>query len=194
MMSELLSLWLPIALSTVAVFVLSAVFWMAPLHHKNDWRKLPNEEAVLDVMRNVPPGQYMAPWCEPAEMKTEEGKRRFQQGPHVSIYRRASAPSMGRNLVLTFLAFLVTNVFLGYLAAAALDPGAEYLKVFQIVGTAGFMAYGFAGLLPAIWFGKSLRSVVTDLFDALVYGLVVAGFFGWLWPAAQQAAQGAASL
>ena len=43
--------------------------------------------------------------------------------------------------------------------------------------------YGTATVPEAIWFGRPWSVVVKGLLDALVYGLLTAGFFGWLWPA-----------
>ena len=40
------ALWLPILLSAIAVWVASAIIWMAMPHHKSDWRKLPDEGAA----------------------------------------------------------------------------------------------------------------------------------------------------
>ena len=45
-----------------------------------------------------------------------------------------------------------------------------------------FLAYG-AGPIPAsIWMGKPWSVATKEVFDGLVYGLVTAGTFGWLWP------------
>jgi len=186
-MDELISLWLPILLSSILLFIVSAIFWMAPLHHKKDWVKPPNEEGLLAALKGAPAGQYMIPWCDPKDFKDDALKKRWQAGPHASIIVRPGAPNMGKNMGLTFVFYIVVNIFIAYVATIALDPGDAYLRVFQVVGTVGIMAYGF-GLIPgAIWFGKSMRSTITDFFDAIVYGLLTAGMFGWLWPAAQQA-------
>ena len=45
-MIPIMSLWLPIVLSAVLVFLASALVWMALPHHKTDWKGLPNEEAA----------------------------------------------------------------------------------------------------------------------------------------------------
>jgi hypothetical protein len=61
------SLWLPILLSAVAVFIVSSIVHMAlQFWHRNDYRKLPEEDAVLAALRplNIPPGDYMAPQCD----------------------------------------------------------------------------------------------------------------------------------
>jgi hypothetical protein len=61
-------------------------------------------------------------------------------------------------------------------------PGMDYLKVFQIAGTCAFMAYGFALVPEAIWFGRTWKSVAKGLLSALILGCLTAGTFGWLWP------------
>lgn len=33
-----------------------------------------------------------------------------------------------------------------------------------------------------IWFGKPWKSYALHATDALVYGLLMGGMFGWLWP------------
>ena len=33
-----------------------------------------------------------------------------------------------------------------------------------------------------IWWGKSLRSTITNTLDAVLYALLTAGIFGWRWP------------
>lgn len=57
-MSALLSLWVPILLSAVFVFILSGVFHMALPWDKNDFKKLPDEDNALAALRpfKVPPG------------------------------------------------------------------------------------------------------------------------------------------
>jgi hypothetical protein len=34
----------------------------------------------------------------------------------------------------------------------------------------------------AIWMGKPWSVALKEMFDGLLYGLVTAGTFGWLWP------------
>ncbi|MDE2497505.1 MAG: hypothetical protein KGK35_06705, partial [Xanthomonadaceae bacterium] len=68
----LASLWLPIVLSAVFVFIASALinmllkFWHAP-----DYRRFSNEDEIRDAIRNgkpEAPGQYALPWCTPETM------------------------------------------------------------------------------------------------------------------------------
>jgi len=50
-MTELSTLWLPILLSSVIVFVVSSVIHMALPWHKNDYPRVPNEDKVMECMR-----------------------------------------------------------------------------------------------------------------------------------------------
>ena len=58
----------------------------------------------------------------------------------------------------------------------------EYLTVFRLTGTVAFVSYGMGIIPDAIWFGRPWSTVFKHLFDALVYSLLTAGAFGWLWP------------
>jgi hypothetical protein len=44
------------------------------------------------------------------------------------------------------------------------------------------MSYAFGTAYESIWMGKPWRSWLIGAFDSLLYGLVMAGTFGWLWP------------
>ena len=73
-MVPLVSLWLPILLSAVMVFVASSIIHMALPYHRTDYRKLPAEDEVMDALRKVgiPPADYMMP-CpgSPKEKRTD---------------------------------------------------------------------------------------------------------------------------
>lgn len=77
---------------------------------------------------------------------------------------------------------IVVSVFVAYLAGRTLGPGADYLRVFRVAGTTATLAYS-AGFFPfAIWFRPPARFVMTHLLDGVIWGLLTAGAFGWLWP------------
>jgi hypothetical protein len=83
-MVGLSTLWLPILLSAVIVFVVSSVIHMALSWHKNDYAKVPNEDQVMAALRPfaVPPGDYMMP--RPAstqELGSPEFAEKLKQGP-----------------------------------------------------------------------------------------------------------------
>jgi NADH:ubiquinone oxidoreductase subunit 3 (subunit A) len=183
-MEELVNLWLPIVVSAVLVFFASFIAWTVSTHHKPDWKKLPNEERVMEEVRGakVSAGQYMFPYCDPSEMKDPTKKARYEAGPHGTVNVWPGPPNMGMNMVLTLVFFLVTSIFVAYLTSVALDPGARFAKVFQVAGTAAIMAYCFAFIPNNIWFHKPLRAVVMDILDGVVYGLITGATFGLLWP------------
>jgi hypothetical protein len=188
---SLLELWAPILLSAVVVFIASSLAWMVLPHHKADWKTLPSEGGFLEGLRshNVPPGQYMFPCASPKDMKDPEKKKLYESGPHGTLCVLAKAPNMGKNLILTFIFYLVVGLFVAYIGRLALRgmPAADYMDVFRVTGTAAVMAYCLGFIPGSIWFGRKARSTVMDIIDGVVYGLLTAGVFGWLWPKAEAA-------
>jgi hypothetical protein len=81
-----------------------------------------------------------------------------------------------------FLFTLVVSLVAGYLASRTLAPGSEYLDVFRVTGTVAFAGYVLALWEHAIWFGRSWVATAKFSFDGLIYALLTAGVFGWLWP------------
>ena len=185
-MTELQALWLPILLSAVIVFAVSSVIHMFTPWHKSDYPKIPNEDRVMDALRplGIPPGDYMFP--RPAsmeEMRSPGFAAKRAKGPVMIVTVMPSGPvTMGRELGLWFLYSIVVSVFAGYVAGRALPSGAEYLRVFQFVGTSAFLAYSFALWQLAIWYHRSWGTTIRSSIDGLIYALLTAGTFGWLWP------------
>ncbi|HYE03098.1 MAG TPA: hypothetical protein VD963_07665 [Phycisphaerales bacterium] len=124
---------------------------------------------------------------------------------------RVWAPTnMGANMLITFLFYLVTSAVIAYLGWAALPHGgsvalgagpgitgaegvrgvtgaggagnAMFWKVFQVLGTAGILAYCFASFPGDLWFQKKRRAMVMDWIDGIVFGLITGAIFAWLWP------------
>lgn len=60
--------------------------------------------------------------------------------------------------------------------------GAHYLEVFRGAGSVATAAYAFGAIAPSIWWGAPWKSTGKFIFDGVVYGLVTARTFGWLWP------------
>jgi hypothetical protein len=180
------SLWLPILVSAVLVFIASSIIHMVLKYHNKDYHKLPNEDAVRAAIRagNPPPAQYTIPYCsDMKDMDKPEMKQKFIEGPiAVMNVMKPGAPNMGTYLTQWFIFILVVSFFIAYVAVHCLPQGAEYLRVFQVVGAVGFLAYG-AGQLPSSrWMGQPWPIAWKGLLDGLIYGLVTAGTFGWLWP------------
>lgn len=185
-MVDLISLWLPILLSAVAVFFVSSVVHMVLPYHRGDYRKLPEEDKVREALRaaDVPPGDYMFPHAGSSkELSSPEMVEKFKQGPvGLMTMMRSGPPAMGRNLVLWFLFCLVMSIFVAYLARVTLPAGTGYLTVFRVVGTAGFLGYSMAQAIETIWKQRCWGTTLKHMFDGLIYSLVTGGIFGWLWP------------
>ena len=182
-MVPLSSLWLPILVSAVFVFIASNILWMAlPFWHRKDYGKLPDEKTVLGALAPVKSGQYVVP-CLDWRTATPEQKEAMQRGATAFVLvRNPGKFNFGKTLVLWFLYALVVSFFVGYLACHTLASGTKYLAVFRIVGAAGFLTYGLRTVSDAIWYGKPWSVVIKEMIDGLIYSLMMAGAFGWLWP------------
>ena len=185
-MVPLMSLWLPILLSAVLVFLVSSVIHMLLGYHASDFAPVPSEDAAMDAMRpfNIPPGDYMMPHAgSSAAMKDPQYQEKMQRGPVVVMTVFPSGQtSMGASLVQWFLYAVLVSLFAGYVAGRALGSGAPYLEVFRFVGTVAFASYALALLQQSIWFKKKWSTTLKSVFDGLIYALLTAGVFGWLWP------------
>lgn len=184
-MVSLAGLWLPIVLSAVAVFIVSSLVWMVLPWHKKDFAGLPNEARAREALRDAAPGMYSIPHAaERSHYQTAEYKKKLEEGPvGFLVMMPKGDPGMSRSLVQWFLWTLVVSFTAAYLAAETLGPGTAYLKVFQVVGVTAWLAYSWAQVQEGIWFGRPWGHVAKQLVDGLLYALVTAGIFGWLWPA-----------
>ena len=185
-MVSLMSLWRPILLSAVLVFVVSSLIHMLLKYHNTDFGKVPNEDQVMDALRpfDIAPGDYVIPHAGSMDaMKTPEFIEKMTKGPvaFVTVLENGP-PAMGKSLVQWFVYCLIVGVFAAYVAGRALDPGADYLPVFRYVGTVAFAGYALALLQNSIWYKRNWAATLKSVFDGLLYALVTAGTFGWLWP------------
>jgi hypothetical protein len=155
-------------------------------YHDNEYRAVPNEDEVRAALRpfNIPPGEYVVPKpANPKQMRTPEFQGKLSEGPvlFMTVFPNRQF-AMGTQLAQWFVYCIVVGVFAAYLASRTLDPGTDYLQVFRVTGTVAFAAYGLALLQRAIWYGQNWSATLKSVFDALVYALLTAGTFGWLWP------------
>jgi hypothetical protein len=180
------SLLLPILVSAIFVFITSTLVHMVFKYHASDYTRLPNEEAVREAIRtgNPAPAQYIIPYAAGMkEMETPEMKQKYLEGPVAVLnLKRPRAYSMGASLGQWFAFTIGVSVFVAYVASHALPPGSPYLAVFRIVGAVAFLAYAAGQLPAAIWMGKPWSVAWKEVLDGLLYALVTAGVFGWLWP------------
>ncbi len=184
-MALLSALWLPIVLSAVIVFVASSIMHMLLPYHRSDYQKLPDEDKVLAALRGVglKRGLYIFPFCTHKDMKSPAAVEKYNQGPvGMMAILPSGPPVMPKFLGLWFGYCLLISFFVAYLSAQTVAQGAYYLVVFRVVGTAAFLAYGLANLSNSIWKGQTWRMTIKEVIDGLVYALLTAGTFGWLWP------------
>ena len=185
-MTGLGALVLPILLSAVLVFVASSIIHMMSPWHKADYPKLPNEDQVRDALRPlaIPPGDYFVP--RPAsreDMRSPAFLEKVRQGPNLILTVLPNGPmGMGRNLGLWFIYCVVVGIFAAYIASRALAPGEEYLRVFRFAGCTAFVGYSLALWQMSIWYRRAWGTTIRATIDGLIYALLTAGVFGWLWP------------
>ena len=186
-MVSLTSLWLPIVVSAVIVFVGSSIMHMVLKYHESDYKKIPDEENVAGAIRNasLSPGVYMFPSCNHKDMKSPETQEKFKRGPvGVLTIMPSGMPNMGKYLGLWFANCLLFSFFAAYVAAHTLHAGDHYLAVFRVVGTVAFMAYGLSRFTDSIWKAVPWSTTIKMMVDGLIYACLTAGTFGWLWPKA----------
>jgi hypothetical protein len=179
------SVWIPLVLSAVFVFIVSSIIHMALPYHKNDYRKLPDEDRILDAIRNAnaAPGAYFFPFHSMKDMKSPEMQEKFKRGPLGMMHiRRAGAPNMGKFLGVWFIYLLVISLFVAYLTSRTRPAGAEYWEIFRVAGATAFLAYAGAQIQNSIWRAEPWGNTWKHVLDGLIYAVVTGATFGWLWP------------
>jgi len=185
-MVALTSLWLPIGISAVVVFLASFVVHMVLTYHHSDFKKMPAEDEVMDALRrfNPPEGDYMVPRPDNiAALKSKAYQEKLTRGPvFIATVFRSGPQGMGTQLGQWFAFCLVVSLFAGYMATRSLESGAPYLRVSQIASTTAFLGYVMARWSDVIWYRRSVATAVKSTIDGVIYGLLTGGVFGWLWP------------
>ena len=186
-MNALPHLWLPILVAAVLVYIASTLIHMVFKWHNSDYRKLANEEEVQAVLRKgaPAPGQYVVPHCgDMKAMRDEAVVKKFVDGPvgFLTVVK-SGPPKMGGTLALWFLYNLLVAIVAGAIALQVygLPGNAHYAG--HLVGLVTFLTYAGGSVQSGIWMGRPWTSVLKDLLDALIYGVVSALAFWWLWPA-----------
>jgi len=185
-MPPLSALWLPIVLSAVIVFVASSIVHMLLPYHRGDYKQLPDEDKMLAAIRaagGIKRGLYVFPHTTHKEMNSPAMIEKYNQVPVVMLIAFPTGrPAMGKFLGLWFVYCLIISFFVAYLSAHTVAQGVYYLAVFRVVGTAAFLSYGLGPLANVIWKGYPWSFVIKEAVDGLIYALLTAGTFGWLWP------------
>jgi hypothetical protein len=184
-MQFLAALWLPILLSAVIVFIASSIMHTVLSYHKSDCHQIPDEDKVMVTLRGagLQRGIYMFPYCDPKDMKSPAMQEKYKQGPigMMTVFP-PGPPALPKFLAMWFAYCLVIGIVVAYLIWHTLRPGDPYRHVFRSAGTAAFLAYGLGNLSNGIWKGQPWSMTIKETIDGLVYGLLTAGTFGWLWP------------
>ena len=177
-------LWLPIVLSAVVLFVVSAASHMVLPWRRGEWGRITDFGALQAAVKDLPPGQWAFPASpSPKEQMTPEWRERWARGPAGWLTLAPRAPmNMGRSLALSFLVFLSVALLSAYAGWHALGPHARYRSVFRLVATMGALSFGVGSIFNSIWYHRPWRAYLSDAIDAVLFGVVMAGVFGWLWP------------
>ena len=116
-------------------------------------------------------------------MKSPEFAQKMNEGPNLFVTVLPNGPfNMARPMIGWFIYLIVVGIFAGYVAGRALPPGTVYLQVFRFVGTVAFVGLTMALWQMSIWYRRSWSTTVKATVDGLIYALLMAGVFGWLWP------------
>ena len=182
-MVTLSMLWLPILLSTVFVFIAANILWMAlPFWHARDYGKITNDGPIMDVLKDTKPGQYMVPTVDWHNLSKEESAKVMAGPGGLLLVRNPMVFSFPLKLLSFFIYNLIVATFIAYATRLALPAGASYPHVFRVAATAGFLGYSFNTISDSIWYGKPWSITVRFAIDGIIYGLLIGGTFGWLWP------------
>jgi len=184
-MVSLAALWLPILLSAVIVFVASSIMHMLLPYHRNDYSQLHDEDKILAVLRaaSLKRGLYVFPYCTHKDMKSPALVEKQKQGPVGFLTIVPSGPPVLATFLIQWFVFcLVIGFFVALLMAVTVPAGADHRVVFHAALIAAFLAYGLGNLSNGIWKGQKWSVTIKEVIDGLVFGLLTAGTFGWLWP------------
>jgi len=181
----LATLWLPIVLSAVIVFAASSIMHVVLKYHQSDCHQIPDEDKFLALLcpANLKRGLYVFPYFLPKDMKSPAAIEKYKQGPvGFMTIMPSGPPAVPKFMVQWFFYCLLIGFFVACLTAHTVPPGANYRAVFRVAGTAAFLGYGLSHLSDGIWKGQPWSMTIKEVIDGLVYGLLTAGTFGWLWP------------
>lgn len=180
------SLWLPVLVSAVAVFVASSVVHMVLKYHNADYKGLSNEGEVSDAIRkgNPAPGLYCVPRVtDMALLKDPAVIARYEKGPVGLVTLMPSGvPNMGKLLGLWFGFCLLLSFAVGYVARHSLSTATDGLTVMRVTGAIAFIGYGMSSIIDSIWHGVPWSNTARSLLDAAIYAVVTGLAFRLLWP------------
>jgi hypothetical protein len=180
------TLWLPVIVSAIVVFLASSVLHMVLRYHRADHKPLPNEAAVAEALGKgrLAPGKYVIPHCgDPKQLKDPQVVARYTTGPVaiVSVLRNGP-PAMGAYLGLWFLFCLLASFVTAYVARLTLAPATAGLEVLRVTGAVAFAGYALGHVQDSIWHGQPWSNTVRGVVDAVIYAVLTGLTFRLLWP------------
>ena len=139
-MNAVLTLWLPILLSAVVVFVISSLVHMVFKWHASDYSAFSNEDAVRTAIRagNPSPGRYVLPYCsEMKEMSSEAMQKKYRDGPvgHFTLALRdiATQEDTARFNDIDPVTWVYNRRYMGEAIEAELIRCGRYAKILSLV-------------------------------------------------------------
>ena len=81
-----------------------------------------------------------------------------------------------------FAYLLCVSYVVAFVCGQTLSRGTPYMLVFRVAGAVALAGYSFGQIPNAIWWGRPWKSTLKEFGDGVVYALLTAGCFGWLWP------------
>jgi hypothetical protein len=187
-MSGIFQLWLPILATGVLIFVASSLIHMVFKWHNSDYRPLGNEDEVRAAIRHgaPAPGQYLLPYCaDVKDMQGTEMRKKYVEGPIAFLTVRANGvPTMAPALTQWFIYTVAIAAITGGIALQTYGLKGDPRHAAHLVGVMSLLAYAAGSVQMGIWMGKPWRSVGKDVLDGVIYGVISAFTFMWLWPSA----------
>jgi hypothetical protein len=183
-MTILLTLWLPIVLSAVFVFVASCIIHMFLPWHTNDYVGVEQQDKVQELLRPfaIPPGDYMLPKCSTmAEMRTPEFKEKVAKGPVIIMtVLPGGGMAIGKNMLYWFLYLLVVAYGTAYVVGHSVQASSTCMAICKVAAMASFMGYCLSVWQMTIWYSRSVVTSLKTTADSLVYAAITASVFAWL--------------
>lgn len=186
-MTSIVSLLLPIAVSAVAVFVLTMVIHMTPWH-RGDYSRLPDEDGVMKTLRsfNIPPNDYMVPHPGSGEyMRSPEYDAKQNAGPVMIVTVAPSGPwNMGKLVGQWFLFALVVSACVAWVVGTIVAPGGDKHAVFHYVAVITFLTYAMGAVPMSVWYRRKWSTTFRNALDSVLFALASGWIFSMLWPKA----------
>lgn len=185
-MVDIVTLWLPITFSGLAAVVTSLALLALLPWHRMDYRPFPDEDAVRNALapQRLTPGQYNIPNLpNRAALKDPAYVAKLERGPVGFLTLMPNRiPSTAKGLALSLTYYLAASTAVAYVASQTIPPGAEFMRVFRVIGAVAWLAYATAVVPDAIWWGRPWKAVWKQFLDAFVIASVTAAVFAWRWP------------